>query len=121
MLWWTVWGGTLVGLAAVYVVLALVPDSLWAGGSLQGFALLALVPLAGSAVVRWLLLPRARGPQAAFVLYVLGLALAEACGIVGAVCGGPAWRDGLLLLALLGVAQFVPLFSGAGAWGAGRR
>ena len=45
----------------------------------------------------------------AFMLFVVGLALAESCGILGTVFGGP-YRDELFVLGLLGIAQFMPFF-----------
>ncbi len=72
-------------------------------------AWIALAPLTASAALRWLVLPHAPSPQAALAMWILGLALAEAGGIIGLVLGGPVYRDPLAVLALLGIAQFIPL------------
>jgi hypothetical protein len=63
-------------------------------------------------------LPRYTEITRALPVFVVGLALAEACGILGIFLGGP-YRDDLFVLAVLGVAQFAPLFAGKMARPAG--
>jgi hypothetical protein len=112
--WWAVWAAILAALGALYLVLGRgplpAPDSLPPEKSLTG--LIGVVPLFVSIVIRWLVLPRYREPKGAFVMFVAGLALAEACGILGIFLGGP-YRDDLFLLGLLGIGQFVPFFARA--------
>ncbi|MES1168045.1 MAG: hypothetical protein ABUL61_02630, partial [Oleiharenicola lentus] len=45
-----------------------------------------------------------------FPMFIIGLALAEGCGIMGIFLGGP-YRDALFLLSILGLVQFVPVFA----------
>lgn len=71
--------------------------------------LLGLGQLFASIVVRWFVLPRFDDLKRALPIYIVGLALAESCGILGIFLGG-AYRDSLFLLSVLGVIQFVPLF-----------
>ena len=83
-------------------------------------AVLALVfgvpALRRAAVTSWLMplmgrvLPRMSDPQRGFVLFIVGLALAEACGILGIFLGGP-YRDSLFALGMLGIGQWVPFFA----------
>jgi hypothetical protein len=75
---------------------------------LQG--LIGFVPLFVSIVIRWLVLPRATDPNRAFILFIGGVALAEACGLLGMFAGGP-YRDSLFVLGVLGVTQYVPFYA----------
>ena len=107
--WWIAWAAVLAGLVLVYVFLGRGPvkpspdkEVLW--------NLVGLVPLFVSIVIRWLVLPRFDSLQRAFPIYLVGLALAEGCGILGIFLGGP-FRDDLFVLGVLGVTQFVPIFT----------
>ncbi len=110
IIWWGFWAATLTGLVLVYLLLAqgkpLPPAS--AENSLQG--LVGFVPLFVSIVIRWLVLPRLTEPTRAFVLFIAGVALAEACGLLGIFLGGP-YRDSLFVLGVLGITQYVPFYA----------
>lgn len=110
LIWWIVWTSILAGLVLIYLFLAqgkpLPPAS--AENPLQG--LVGLVPLFVSIVLRWLVLPRSTDPNRAFVLFIVGLSLAEACGLLGIFLGGP-YRDSLFVLGVLGVVQYVPFYA----------
>ena len=110
LVWWIIWISILSGLVVIYLLVVqgkpLPPAS--AENPLQG--LVGLVPLFVSIVIRWLVLPRAAEPTRAFVLFVVGVALAETCGILGIFFGGP-YRDSLFVLGVLGVAQYVPFYA----------
>jgi hypothetical protein len=110
MIWWILWGATLTGLIVIYLALGrakpLPPPS--AENQLQG--LVGVVPLFISIILRWLVLPRSQDPNRAFVLFVIGVALAEACGILGIFLGGP-YRDSLFVLGVLGIGQYVPFYA----------
>jgi hypothetical protein len=110
LIWWVLWGSILAGLVLIYVFLGRspLPPNLTAQQSLTG--LVGLVPLFVSIIIRWLVLPRYSDIRRAFVMFVLGLALAEACGILGIFLGGP-YREDLFILGVLGLAQFVPFFA----------
>lgn len=110
LIWWVIWGGVLAGLCLIYFFLARakpLPAPLLSElpVNLAGF-----VPLFLSVVVRWLVLPRYREPGRALVVFILGLALAEACGLLGIFLGGP-YRDALFVLGMLGVTQYVPFYA----------
>lgn len=109
LVWWIIWGSLLAGLGLIYVV----------SGPARGPAVPAenpltdlsgLVPLFLSIIIRWLVLPRYTEAPKAFVMFVLGLALAEGCGLLGLFFGGP-YRDDLFVLGLLGIGQFVPFYA----------
>lgn len=110
LVWWVAWGGVLFGLVIIYLVLGRgpLPPNLAPEKSLTGLA--GLIPLFLSIIIRWLVLPRYRDIRGAFVMFIVGLVLAEACGLMGLFVGGP-YRDDLFILGVLGIAQFVPFFA----------
>lgn len=110
-IWWIIWGAVLGGLVLLYVFLGRGPvEPVTETGDLL-FNLVGLVPLFVSIVIRWLVLPRFNDLKRAFPIFIAGLALAEACGILGIFLGGP-FRDDLFVLGVLGVLQFVPVSVG---------
>ena len=111
MIWWIVWASILAGLCVIYAVLGrgkLPPASPQLEKNLTG--LVGFVPLFVSIVIRWLVLPRCNELLRAFPLFIIGLASAEACGLLGVFIGGP-YRDDLFVLGVLGIVQFVPFFA----------
>jgi len=112
LVWWITWGTILAFLILIYVVLGLgrkpLAPELAARQVLTG--LVGLAPLFVSIIIRWLVLPRSRNIRAAFLMFVVGLILAELCGLLGIFFGGP-YRDELFVLGVLAVAQFVPFFA----------
>ena len=111
MVWWIIWASVLIGLCLIYFLLGrgkLPPAGQQADQVLSG--LVGLVPLFVSIVIRWLALPRCRDLPRALPLFILGLAFAEGCGILGIFLGGP-YRDDLFLLGVLGIVQYVPIFA----------
>lgn len=110
LVWWALWASVLAGLIVLYVFLAqgkpLPPVS--KENPLQG--LFGVVPLFVSIVIRWLVLPRSTDPNRALVLFIVGIALAEGCGILGTFLGGP-YRDSLFVLGVLGITQYVPFYA----------
>ena len=110
LIWWVIWAAILGGLVVIYLTLGrtkpLPPAT--AQDPLQG--LIGIVPLFISIVIRWLVLPRSTDPVRAFVLFVVGISLAEGCGLLGIFLGGP-YRDSLFLLGVLGITQYVPFYA----------
>lgn len=82
--WWAVWGGITSAFFVSYGIFEVVQP---VSAIPLPLAAIAFVPMAGSAVCRFLLLPRAATPQKAFVLFIVGLALAEAGGFIGVILG----------------------------------
>lgn len=110
VIWWIVWGSILSGLLVIYFALTKnkplpPPVSAELLTNLMGF-----VPLFLSVVIRWLVIPRYSNPARGFVMFIVGLALAEGCGLLGIFLGG-GYRDSLFLLGVLGVVQYVPFFA----------
>jgi hypothetical protein len=109
--WWIAWAAVLSSLIVLYLAFGRGP--LPATGSTKANPLadlVGVVPLFLSIIIRWLVLPRYHELSRAFVLFVFGLSFAESCGILGLFLGGP-YRDYLVVLGLLGIAQFMPFFA----------
>ncbi|MBA4136886.1 MAG: hypothetical protein C0518_06175 [Opitutus sp.] len=108
MVWWTVWVALLLSLTVVYAVLGRGPAAPPAANPFAN--LIGLVPLFVSIILRWLVLPRYTDGARAFTIFILGLSLAESCGLMGIFSGGP-YRDDLFVLGMLGIMQFVPFYA----------
>jgi hypothetical protein len=108
LLWWILWAGILAGLVAIYFVLGEQPAAV-PTGRIVATDFVGLVWLLASCLVRWLVLPRVRSVQSAFVLFVVGMALAESCGLMGIFLS--AFRNELFVLGMLGIVQWMPLFA----------
>jgi len=111
LVWWIIWGSILAGLVIVYFFLGRgrpLPAPVAARESLRG--LIGIVPLFVSIVLRWLVLPRYANPARALVVFIMGLALAEAAGFLGIFLGG-IYREDIFVLGVLGVAQYVPFYA----------
>lgn len=102
IIWWIVWGAITAGLTVLYLLVR-PPETPSGGDSLR---YLPIAPFCAAMVVRWLILPRFTGLRA-FPIFIMGLALAESTGILG-IFLVPALRDVYFVLALAGLAQFVP-------------
>jgi hypothetical protein len=108
MLLWIIWASSLGFLGILCLVLGHGAASPAGNPAVN---LVGFVPLFVSIVIRWLVLPRSGAqPGALLVMVVIGTALAETCGILGLLLGGP-YRQDLFILGMLGVAQFVPIFA----------
>lgn len=110
IVWWMIWATILVGLGVIYFVIAqnkpLPPPS-----SAELFTnIVGFIPLFLSVIIRWLVLPRYSDPMRAFVMFIVGLSLAEACGLLGIFIGG-GYRDALFFLGVLGVLQYAPFYA----------
>lgn len=109
-LWWIIWAALLAGLCVLwwnFGFLKLLGNEPHANPLID---LVGLVPLFVSIVIRWLVLPRGTEMARAFVMFIVGVGLAEACGVLGIFLGGP-YRDDLFLLGVLGIAQYAPFFA----------
>ena len=110
IIWWSIWGGVLAGLFLVYLALGRAAPKPLAPGANPFIGVVGLVPLFVSIVIRWLVLPRFTDLKQAFPLFIVGLALADACGFLGIFLGGP-YKGQVFVLGVLGVAQFMPFFA----------
>jgi hypothetical protein len=111
LIWWIIWASSLGFLVILYLILGLgKPMPANAVTSELPRNLAGIVPLFISIILRWLVLPRYAQESRAIVLFIIGVVLAEACGILGLFLGGP-YRDSLWFLGFLGVAQYVPFYA----------
>ena len=108
--WWILWAAILAGQIMIYAALGRGPLPAPVPGANPFANLIGFVPLFVSIIIRWLVLPRSTSPVPAFAMFIVGLALADACGILGIFLGGP-YRDSLFVLGVLGITQYVPLYA----------
>ncbi|MBA3849474.1 MAG: hypothetical protein C0502_05690 [Opitutus sp.] len=106
--WWILWFALLTGACILYLTLGRGPMRPAAANPFEN--LVGLVPLFVSIIVRWLVLPRYTDGRKAFVMFIVGCALAESCALLGVFLGGP-YRDDVFVLGVLGIAQFVPFYA----------
>jgi hypothetical protein len=113
MIWWIVWASLLTGLCLIYFFLGRGQPLPKVAQPAQGnplAGLTGLVPLFVSIIIRWLVLPRLTGIRRALPMFIIGIALAESCGLLGIFLGG-VYKDDLFLLGVLGVVQYAPFFA----------
>lgn len=108
MIFWIIWGSILAGLVVIHAFLGQGPVKPVVAADLP-VNLAGIVPLFVSIIIRWLLLPRCADIGRVLPVYIVGLALAEACGLLGVFLGGP-YRESLFVLGVLGVTSYVPIF-----------
>ncbi len=69
-----------------------------------------LIPLLFSILIRWLILPRVKIPQAALATAIIGIAFAESTSFMGIYIYSS--REHLFfILSLLGILQFIPFYA----------
>lgn len=107
---WILWAAFLVGICVIFFVLGKgkAPTS-------QGFAdpigwVFAAGPLAVSAIVRWILLPKAKVLQQVLVFMILGIAMSEAVNMFG-IFLVPQHKTEFFALSFLGILQFMPVYA----------
>ena len=105
LVWWVLWFAMTNGLILLRVFLA---NEL--GEDFGALAFIAVVPLVLSALIRFLLLPRMKTKLKAFPVFIVGLATAEACGLLGVLLGGEN-RDTLFGAGLVMLLLYIPLFA----------
>jgi hypothetical protein len=108
LIFWVIWACILTGLVVIYALLGQGPVKPVVAADLP-VNLAGLVPLFVSIVIRGLVLPRCADIGRVLPVYIVGLALAEACGLLGVFLGGP-YRESLFVLGVLGVTSYVPVF-----------
>ncbi len=108
--WWLAWVFVGVSLLTIYSSFGQPPSVVRSSGSHPLTGLAGLLPLFLSIIIRWLVLPRCTHLKAALPWFIVGLALAEAAGLLGALLGG-VYRANLCLLGLLGFLQYAPTFA----------
>jgi len=103
---WILWFAITFGLVIIYTF-----ASPAGGEGPKEMLYFPLLPLAVSVFIRWVLLPRQKTIAAALPVFIIGLAMAEGCGILGMFLV-PQMKQTYLVLALVGLFQFVPFWAG---------
>jgi hypothetical protein len=111
LVWWVLWGSLLLGVFQAYYFIAYPKTPPPPQNSDNFLGLFPLATILASCAIRWLWLPRIAHPSRALPIYILGLALAEACVFLG-IFVVPAYQQEFFFLGILGLAQFVPIFAG---------
>lgn len=111
IVWWVLWAAFLQGIFMIYFFLGkhgadrvepATPDSpLW---------LVAVTPVAVSAIIRWVVLPKLTHPQTGLVALIVGIALAEASCFLGLFVFSRHQTE-LFAMSVLGIAQFAPVYA----------
>lgn len=109
-IWWVSWAAFLGGVFAIYQAFDTTAAQPQAPSADSPIWLAAVAPIVVSAIIRWLVLPRARSAQAAFPLFIFGIALAEATCLLGLFIF-PPHKQWLFVLSVFGVFQFLPYFA----------
>lgn len=111
IIFWVLWLAILNGLIMIYVILGQSPQSSASQSSGLPLGLIVgLPPLIFSIITRWALLPRIDNPSKALGVFIVGMAMAEGCGIIGIFLGG-AQKNLLVIAALVGILQYIPFFA----------
>lgn len=110
--WWVLWATFQTGVCVFYFFLGgasarVTPP---AGSADSSLWMIALGPFLLSVVIRWLLLERSSDAQRAFVLFILGIAFAEAVCFIGLFLA-PTHKLELFILSAIGIFQFLPYFA----------
>jgi hypothetical protein len=107
LVWWVIWLALLTNVPIMYLFLG----SGVSASQVEGpIAYLRVLPFALSCIVRWLILPQIRSSKTAFPVFVIGLALAESSCFFG-IFLFPDNKTDMLTMALVGLAQFAPVFA----------
>ena len=107
MVWWILWAAFQVGIVVLFFLLrkpqaSTQPTELWQVGFL---------PVLLSGAVRWSVLPMFKDAQKALPIFVLGIALAEMSCFLGLFIF-PSHQLPLFIASVLGIFQFIPVFTG---------
>ncbi len=105
LVWWSLWFGITGGLIAIHGV---IPPS-ETPSTTGALRYLPLLPLFVASAIRWLVLRRMTDGLRAFPLFVVGLAMAEGCSLLGLFLV-PELRQTYLALGVFTLAQYAPFF-----------
>lgn len=106
VIWWILWAAITGGLVTIYGVISPPPRA----EALQALRHLPLLPLLISSGLRWIVLPRMTERLRAFPVFIIGVVLAESCGLLG-IFLIPEMKQTYFALALIGLVQYMPFFA----------
>ncbi len=107
--WWVLWAAFQAGIFMFYFVLGGAPPRTTPADP-SFFWLAAVIPFAGSVVIRWGALPRVKRSPQAFQLFIVGISLAEVTCFLGLFIF-PEAKLQLFSLSALGIFQYLPIFA----------
>lgn len=61
-------------------------------------------------MLRWFVLPKQQDAIKGLVIFILGVAMAESCGVLGTFMGGE-YRTEFFVLGVIGILQWIPWFA----------
>jgi hypothetical protein len=118
LVFWVIWAALIAGVVVIQLTIG--------GGIPRGdnrpttesnpFVIVCVVQILAATAVRWLVLPRCAVVAQRLVAMIVGLALSEGAAFFGMFLVArdqPETRLALLILALLGMAQFAPFYARA--------
>jgi hypothetical protein len=111
IVWWIIWAALLSGVLVMYLAAGSAATPAPAASPESAAWMVGFAPFVVSTIIRWLVLPRFQIVQAAFPVFVIGLAMAEMSCVLGMFVF-PAHKAGLFVLGVLGILQFAPYFAG---------
>ncbi len=109
VVWWVLWFAMLNGLMVLYLVIgrkaapAVPPVAEWTD-------FIGLGPLLISTLLRLAVMPRTVEKRRGLAIYIIGLSLAESCGLLGMLLA-KSYTKQLVAFALLGMLQWAPVFA----------
>ena len=109
LVWWVLWASFLCGIIQFYLFLGTKQPPPTTKPSIAT-AFLGLIPFFVSGIIRWVVLPRMRSANAAFPLFIVGIAFAEAVCFFGLFLF-PAYKLEFSVISFIGIAQFAPFFA----------
>lgn len=109
LVWWVLWAAFQVGIVMIYYFIGQATTQSQTNTESSAW-LAGLVPFLLSAIIRWVVLPRIGTAQPAFVLAIVGIALAEVCCFLGLFIF-PAHKLELFVISFFGILQFMPLYA----------
>lgn len=110
LVWWIIWAAILAGLIMINFFLQPPAEISEGNGAPASIGYIGLAPLLLSFVLRWFVLPRQRHAGPALVVFIIGVAMAESCGILATFLGGKHGGT-FFVLGVLGVLQWMPMFA----------
>jgi hypothetical protein len=109
IVWWLLWLAFQIGIVVIYFVIGR-DTAPAAAPAASPIWFVGLAPVAVSAIIRWIVLPRIEVPVAALQAFILGIALAEMACFLGLFIF-PAHREELFGASIAGIFQFIPWFA----------
>jgi hypothetical protein len=110
IVWWMIWASLLIGVFVIYFFVGKDTQPRTGAGPDSVAWMIALVPSVISVALRWLIIPRITVAQTAWVLFIVGVAMAESTCIMG-MFAFPERKLELFAVGVVGLVQMAPYFA----------